>query len=101
MVSHPTREVAARPSPRAGSWGAHFAQGTQRYQRVSSRPMAPRRGDRQVMTAAEVADHLAIGRTSVYALLNRADGPPVLRIGSQLRVRRADLDAWLDRKVRD
>jgi len=56
--------------------------------------------NRPVMTVSEVAAYLGVGRTSAYQLVNRADGPPVMRLGPQtIRVRRADLDDWLDTRV--
>ncbi len=50
-----------------------------------------------VVTLAEAADLLAIGRRTAYELVARSEFPvPVLRIGRSMRVSRAHLFAFID-----
>lgn len=46
------------------------------------------------LTVAEVADELRVSKMTVYRLVNDRELPSV-RIGRSVRVRRADLDAYL------
>jgi excisionase family DNA binding protein len=47
------------------------------------------------LTTEEVLDYLQVNLRTVYRLI-RAGKIPAVRVGRQWRVRRADLDAWLD-----
>lgn len=53
-------------------------------------------GAKEVLTAEEAARYLAIGRTSMYAIL-RGRAVPSVQIGRSRRIRRRDLDLYLDR----
>jgi excisionase family DNA binding protein len=50
---------------------------------------------RRLLTVEEVRSELNIGRTLVYQLVE-SGALPVVRVGHALRVRRADLDAYLE-----
>lgn len=50
---------------------------------------------KEVFTAEEAARYLSIGRTSMYALL-RDKAVKSITIGRSRRIRRRDLDAYLD-----
>ena len=54
--------------------------------------------DRLMLTVAEVAEALRMGRTRVYDLLRTGELPSVL-IGSSRRVRVADLSAYVESLV--
>jgi len=54
----------------------------------------------QLLTAAEVADHLRVSTMTVYRLVRRGELPAV-RVGRNYRVRAADLAAYLDNQVVD
>ncbi len=49
---------------------------------------------REILTVAEVAELLRLGRTSAYELCQQPDFP-ALRIGRGIRIPRAALDRWL------
>lgn len=51
---------------------------------------------KEVFTAEEAARYLSIGRTSMYALLREQEVKSVT-IGRSRRIRRRDLDAYLER----
>lgn len=48
----------------------------------------------QLLTVAQAAEQLRIGRTLTWRLVRRG-GLPVVRIGRAVRINRADLDAWV------
>lgn len=50
----------------------------------------------QLLTPAEAAEHLAIGRTTVYALMASGEIPTV-KIGRSRRIRPEALDAFIER----
>lgn len=52
--------------------------------------------DRLLYTPAEAGERLRLGRTTVYELMARGDLPSV-RIGASRRIRRADLEAYVER----
>lgn len=52
----------------------------------------------RLLTVEEVRAELNIGRTLIYQLI-WSGALPVIRIGSALRVRRADLDAYVDQQL--
>ena len=64
--------------------------------------MSDQNSQRVYLTVEEVADLLRVCRTTVYSLIARSRacpspaGFPVTKIGGTYRVRRTDLDAWLD-----
>lgn len=49
---------------------------------------------------AEMAWELSIGRSLTYALVRDPEGPPVFRVGRGIRVRRVDLEEWLEERKR-
>ena len=49
------------------------------------------------LTTGEVLGYLRITPRTIYRLI-RSGELPAVRIGRQWRVRRTDLDAWLDRQ---
>jgi predicted DNA-binding transcriptional regulator AlpA len=62
----------------------------------------------QIMTVAEVAAWLRMSKGQVYELTKertrsgdiRKDPLPVLRIGSSVRFRKSDVEAWIEKLVR-
>ena len=48
------------------------------------------------MTLEEVADYLRLSKDTVYRMAN-AGTIPASKVGSQWRLRREDLDAWLEK----
>lgn len=53
-----------------------------------------------LLTAAEVADQLRVSTMTVYRLI-RSGELAAVRVGRNYRVRRGDLDAYLDAQVVD
>jgi excisionase family DNA binding protein len=51
---------------------------------------------RRLMTTEEVIGYLRVNARTVYRLIQTGDLPAV-RVGRQWRVRRGDLDGWLER----
>jgi excisionase family DNA binding protein len=51
-----------------------------------------------IMTTAEVADYLHVHLSTVYKLL-RQRNIPAMRIGSDWRFNKSDLDEWMARKT--
>ncbi|WP_370326022.1 helix-turn-helix transcriptional regulator [Euzebya sp.] len=50
----------------------------------------------RLLTAAELADYLAVPLRTIYAWRYQGDGPVGLRIGRHLRFRWVDVQAWLE-----
>lgn len=50
---------------------------------------------RRLMTIEEVILYLRVNARTVYRLIH-AGSLPAVRVGRQWRIRRGDLDAWLD-----
>lgn len=50
----------------------------------------------ELLTAAELAAEFRIALGTIYSWRTRKTGPPVLKIGGQLRYRRRDVDNWLE-----
>lgn len=48
-----------------------------------------------LLTLAEAAEAARISRRYLQALLQRCEGPPVIRLGRRLIIRREALQAWL------
>lgn len=63
----------------------------------------------EILTVDEVAALLRMSKSQVYELAKtrtrsgdiRTNPLPVLRIGSSVRFRRADIEAWIDRLAKD
>lgn len=53
-----------------------------------------------MLTAAEVAERLRVSTMTVYRLI-RGGELPAVRVGRNYRVRRADLEAYLESQVVD
>ncbi len=51
----------------------------------------------KLLTLPQVADYLGVPLQSVYQWRTRGEGPRGIRVGRHVRVRRSDLDAWLDK----
>jgi putative molybdopterin biosynthesis protein len=51
-----------------------------------------------IMITAEVADYLRVHPSTVYKLL-RQGNIPAMRIGSDWRFNKSDLDEWMTRKT--
>jgi excisionase family DNA binding protein len=51
----------------------------------------------QMLTTDDVLGYLRINARTVYRLIRTGELPAV-RIGRQWRIRRSDLDTWLDRQ---
>ena len=66
--------------------------------------MAEDRSTIELLTAPDVAQILGVGLPAVYKLVESRDESlrlPVIRIGKRrFRVRREDLDAWIERRSR-
>lgn len=53
-------------------------------------------GSRDVwLTAADVADEIGIGYSTLGLMRQRGEGPAFYRVGGVVRYRREDVDAWL------
>ncbi|MDQ3103704.1 MAG: helix-turn-helix domain-containing protein [Actinomycetota bacterium] len=50
------------------------------------------------LSLEQIADELCIPLRTLYAQRSRGVGPRGYRIGKHVRVRRADLEAWLERQ---
>lgn len=56
-----------------------------------------RRGDsHEWLTLRQIADELGIALSTLYNRRHRGEGPRAYTIGGRLRVRRSDLDLWLE-----
>jgi excisionase family DNA binding protein len=51
----------------------------------------------EIMTANEVAEYLSVDRTRIYRLLKRKELPG-FKVGTDFRLRRADIDEWILKK---
>jgi excisionase family DNA binding protein len=58
-------------------------------------------GPKVWMRPGEAAEYLGIGRTRMYSLLGAEEGIPSVRIGRTRHVRRADLDAYMERRFEE
>jgi|GEM_PF-1282385 len=54
--------------------------------------------EERLLKPAEIADILQVSRALVYSLLQRGE-LPVIRIGSVVRVRRIDLEQYINEKA--
>ena len=50
---------------------------------------------KELLTVREVQEMLGISKSGVYRLLH-TDGFPALKIGNLVKVRRTELEAWLE-----
>ncbi len=51
------------------------------------------------LSLEQIAEELAVPLRTLYARRSRGDGPSGYRIGKHVRVKRADLDAWIERQA--
>lgn len=61
---------------------------------------APQHPDR-LLSTSETAEVLGISRSSLYGLRYVGDAPPAIKVGSRLRWRRSDVEAWIDEKLEE
>ena len=52
--------------------------------------------EEKLLTLPQVADHLGVPLQTVYQWRTRGEGPRGIKVGRHVRVRRSDLNAWLD-----
>ena len=52
--------------------------------------------EKQWLSVADLQAWLSLGRSKTYELLNDPDGIPGYRIGRVIRVRRQDVEKWLE-----
>jgi excisionase family DNA binding protein len=61
----------------------------------------PAKHDPAVMTTDEVARYLGINKKSLDRMRGRGDGPPYVRLtGKLIRYRKADIDDFIESRVR-
>ncbi len=53
----------------------------------------------ELLTVDEVAGLLRISPSSLYNLRYAREAPPAIRVGSRLRWRRADVEAWIESRA--
>lgn len=53
----------------------------------------------RLLTTAETAEMLGVSKSSLYGLRYVGDAPPAIKVGSRLRWRRADVEAWMDENL--
>ena len=52
-------------------------------------------GPESFLDIGQLAELLGLSRSAIYGLRYQGDGPPFIRIGSRVRYRPSDVDAWL------
>jgi excisionase family DNA binding protein len=57
-------------------------------------------GHAAILNPREAANYLGLSTSWLAKLRLTGDGPPFLKLGRQVRYRRADLDAWLNQRLR-
>ena len=50
----------------------------------------------RLMTLDEVAGYLGVTSNAMYTMRHRGRGPQAFRLGTRLRYRRSEVDAWLE-----
>ena len=55
--------------------------------------------DRLLLRIKEVCELTALGRSTIYTLLDRPDGLPTVRVGRARRVPAAAVREWIQRRV--
>ncbi len=57
----------------------------------------PTKANRQTLKLAEALDEIGVSRAAFYRMRARGKAPRHLKLpNGQIRIRRADLDAWFD-----
>lgn len=54
-------------------------------------------GDRNYVSLAELAAELKVSAQTIYDLRSKGRGPNGFRVGTQLRFRESEIDAWVAR----
>ncbi len=54
------------------------------------------RGWDRLLTLPEVADYIGVPLHTLYGWRSRSAGPRGIKVGKHVRVRRGDLETWLD-----
>jgi len=62
-------------------------------------PATPQSG--RLLTTAETAELLGISKSSLYGLRYVGEAPPAVKVGSRLRWRRADVEAWMEQHLEE
>lgn len=52
--------------------------------------------DQQLMTLPDVAEYLGVPLQTLYAWRSRGDAPRGIKVGKHVRVRRSELERWLE-----
>jgi excisionase family DNA binding protein len=55
--------------------------------------------DDPLLTPDELAEYLQKPKATLYAWRSRGEGPPAIRVGRDLRWRKADVEEWLDHQA--
>jgi len=55
----------------------------------------------KLLTPEEVSERLCISKRSLYELLRRDSGLPVVRLGRAVRFRSIDVDAFIEMKAKE
>lgn len=53
----------------------------------------------RLLTVSELAEYLAVSKSTIYQWRYLRKGPPGFRIGRHVRYKRSDVDEWIDRHV--
>ena len=53
------------------------------------------------LTTLDAADYLGLQRSTLEAWRCRGGGPRFVKLGRAVRYRQADLDSWIESRVRD
>ena len=56
---------------------------------------------KRFLNSEEAADYLGLQRTTLEAWRCRGGGPRFVKLGRAVRYRQADLDDWIESRVRD
>jgi excisionase family DNA binding protein len=51
--------------------------------------------NQELLTVEEAVSEIGIGRTTMFKLLKKGEGPPVIKFGALTRIRREALNSWL------
>lgn len=50
----------------------------------------------QLLTVEQLAAYLAVPKATVYSWRSRGQGPPAIKVGTLVRYRLGDVDAWIE-----
>lgn len=54
----------------------------------------------RLLTVQELAEYLGVPVATLYQWRYRREGPPGFRVGRHVRYRRADVEDWIEQRVR-